>query len=170
MATPMMPDAPEPQNRMMAPQGAQGPQMVPPGMMPGPNAMQGGPPPGMPPGPPGAPPGPPPSKAQIDEARQHVGAIVNGLLSLVKKPRGDLTKKDVYDAASTMIAEGAFPTPASKQELVVHLANLPDDEAGIRKFVGQFLLQTAQVQEQFHAAHGATASPNPALAQGAMNA
>ena len=114
-----------------------------------PGAMQG-PPGGMPPGPPQ----PPPTPEQLKTARTHIGAIVNGLRDLVNKPRGDLTKKDVFDAAADMISKGAFPTPESKQDLIVHLANLPDDERGLRTAIGGLLLQTGGVQDAIHQMHG----------------
>ncbi len=116
-------------------------------------------------GPPVAPPGPangippqmppPPSPEEIKTLRQHVGAVVDGLRSLAAKPRGDLTKKDVFDAASEMIAKGAFPTPEAKQGLIGELAKLPDDEADLRKAIGGLLLQTSATQQAFHAMHGA---------------
>lgn len=139
----MIPSAPEPQNRMMTPSG--GPPMSQPGQQSmGPNAMQAAP----------AAPAMPPTQDQVDEARTHIGAVVDGLIKAASKPRGELTKKDVFDAASDMIANGAFPTPASKQELIVHLAKMPDDEQGLRKAIGQFLLQTSAVRSQFMKTHG----------------
>lgn len=151
--TPMMPDAPEPQNRMMAPampaQGPVGGMGAPNGMMSPPNAMQA-------PAPPAA---PPPSQAQIIEARQHAGAVVNGLAELTAKPRGDLSKKDVFDAASDMIAKGAFPSPSSKQELIAHLAGLPEDEPGLRKALGMFLLQASANRAKLHEVHGDGSAP-----------
>lgn len=146
----MMPEAP-PGAAAMPPQSA--PQAgAPPGaMMPPPNAMMG---------PQGAPagaqptPGPPPTKAQIDEARKHSNTLVHGLMSLVGKPRGELTKDDVFKEASDMIAKGAFPTPSSRQALVVELAGLPDDEPGLRKALGAHLLAVSAARQQFHGAFG----------------
>lgn len=142
MATPMMPDAPEPQNRMMAPQA----EMAAPAMAAGPNAMMAAPQ--------EAPAATPPTAEQVTEARQHLGAIVAALSKVASKPRGHLTKKDVYDAASDMIAEGGFPTAQSKQDLVVQLAKMPDDEPGIRSAIGRMLLRVTAVRSQFHQVHG----------------
>ena len=96
-----------------------------------------------------------PSPDEIKMHRQHVGAIVDGLRSLAAKPRGDLTKKDVFDAASEMIAKGAFPTPEAKQILIGELAKLPEDEPDLRKAIGGLLLQTSQTQQMLHQAFGA---------------
>lgn len=162
--TPIMPEAPQPPNRMMAPQGAG---MAPDGFGPGaapmaaPNAM-------MAPGGAPVPPGPPPTPEEIMQSRKHVGVIMDGLLSLTSKPRGDLTKKDVFEAASEMIAKGAFPTPDSRQDLVVRLAALPDDEVDLRKALGQMLLGVASARGQLHETFGPgdQAAPMP----GAPNA
>ena len=143
--TPLMPDAPAPQNAMMQPPGgtpAGG--MAPGGMMPPPNAMMA----------PQAAPAPAPSPAEIAEARKHLGAIMDALTSVASKPRGDLTKKDVFDAAAEMIAKGGFPTATSRQSLIVTLANMPDDEPALRKEIGRMMLRVAQVREAFHGVHG----------------
>src|ERR1700677_2159529 len=150
----MMPEAPPgAQALMQAPQGA--PQGGPSAgaMMPPPNAMMG------PQQAPAATPGPPPTKAQIDEARKHSNAIVSGLMSLTSKPRGELTKDDVFKEASDMISKGAFPTPSSRQALVVELAQLPDDEPGLRKALGAFLLQTSAARQHFHGVFGTGEAP-----------
>ncbi len=137
-----------PQNRFMLPQD--GPPAGAPmagGIMPPQNAM-------MAPGAAPAPPAPPPSPEQVDEARKHLGAIMGALTSVAKTPRGELTKKDVFDAAAEMIAKGGFPTPASRQSLVVTLANMPDDEPSLRKEIGRMMLRVAEVQGAFHQVHG----------------
>lgn len=147
MNTPM-PDAPP--NAMMGPQG--GPQALPSAMSGAPpNMMMGAQPQQAPRGPVPTPPTP----DEINQARKHSNAIVSGLLELTSKPKGDLTKDDVFKAASEMIAKGAFPTSATRQGLVVELAKLPDDEPSLRKALGMFLLQTSAVRSQFHALHGA---------------
>ena len=115
------------------------------GMMQGPQ----GPPMGGP-----MPPPVPPAPEQLKTARTHIGAVISGLRSLVDRPRGDLTKKDVFEAAAEMIAKGAFPTPESKQALVVQLAQMPDDEPDIRQMLGGMLLQTSHVQSAIHSMHG----------------
>lgn len=102
----------------------------------------------------GAPPPPPPSPEKVLEARKHVNAVLSGLTGLAAKPKGDLTKKDVYDAASEMLAKGAFPTQESKQQLITELAKLPDDEPKLRKVIGQLLLQVGGAREAFHGAFG----------------
>jgi hypothetical protein len=159
----MMPDAPPgAQALMQAPQGAPQPQAGAGAMMAPPNAMMG---PQQAPGAPQAPPGPPPTKAQIDEARKHSNAIVSGLMSLTSKPKGELTKDDVFKEASDMISKGAFPTPSSRQALIVELANLPDDEAGLRKALGAHLLAASAARQQFHGVFGTgapAATQNPA--------
>lgn len=129
------------------PPPAAGGQMMPPQA---PNAM------GAPPGGGGGPslPAPPPTPDMINTARTHIGAIVSGLTGVLAKPRGELTKKDVFDAASEMIARGAFPTPESKQMLISELANLPDDEPDLRRALGTLLLQTADMKHRIHAMHG----------------
>lgn len=107
---------------------------------------------GMPPPPAAAaampgPPPKPPTPQELRTARAHIDAIVAGLTGLVTKPRGELHKKDVFDAASEMIAKGAFPTPESKQQLIGELAQMPDDEMGIRKALGGLLMQAATVEQ-----------------------
>lgn len=96
----------------------------------------------------------PPNPEQIKTARTHVGAIVDGLTGVLGKAKGELTKKDVFDAASEMIAHGAFPTPESKQALIGELAKLPDDEADLRKALGALLLQSADVKHRITVMHG----------------
>lgn len=88
-----------------------------------------------------------PSSQEMKAARAHIDAIVSGLKGLVTRPKGDLTKKDVFDAASEMIAKGAFPTAESKQGLIGELANLPDDEMGLRKALGGLLMQTSATSD-----------------------
>lgn len=92
-----------------------------------------------------------------DIARGHrvLDATMQGLIKLVSMPKGDLTKKDVFDEASAMIAHGAFPEPEDKQHLIVALASLPDDEDGIRKALGKQLVSLSQFQGQYHTVHGA---------------
>ena len=89
---------------------------------------------------------------------------MDGLIALVSKPKGDLTKKDVFDEASTMIAKGAFPTPESKQQLITALANLPDDEMDIRKFLGKQLLALSTFRNHMHNSFG----PPQGAAQNAL--
>ncbi len=120
-----------------------------------PSALMGAGPPMPAPGAGNGMPAAPPSPAEIKMHRQHVGAIVDGLRALAATPRGDLTKKDVFDAASEMIAKGAFPTPEAKQVLIGELAKLPDDEAGLRRAIGGLLLQTSATQQALHQAFGA---------------
>lgn len=121
--------------------------------------MMGG---GGPPAPPvaaAAPAGPPPTPQQLRTARAHIDAIVHGLTGLVTKPRGELHKKDVFDAASEMIAKGAFPTSESKQQLIGELARLPDDEPGIRKALGGLLMQASAVERGLGQAEQSLAPP-----------
>lgn len=148
MNTPM-PDAPPgAQNAMMAPQAPQGmPQPQ------APNMMMGGAP-GIPPAA-QLPQGAPPTPEEIATSRKHVGAIMEGLSHLTSMPRGDLTKNDVFKAASEMIAKGAFPTSAARQQLVVGLANLPEDEPSLRKALGGMLLRVADARQQLHGVFGA---------------
>jgi hypothetical protein len=94
------------------------------------------------------PPPRPPTPQEMRTARAHIDAIIEGLTGLVTKPRGELTKKDVFDAASEMIAKGAFPTPESKQGLIGELARIPDDEMGMRKALGALLMQSAMVEQR----------------------
>lgn len=176
--TPLMPDAPQagaqagaqasgPQNALMRPQGGPpGGGGMPGGMMPPQNALmaQGAPPA----------PAPPPSPEQVAEARKHLGAIMGALTKVAATPRGDLTKKDVFDAAAEMIARGGFPTAASRQSLIVTLANMPDDEPDLRKAIGRMMLRVAQVSDAFRGVHGAgesaPLSASPPQAMGAPNA
>lgn len=111
---------------------------------------------------PGAPFAPPPQGQAPDEpspqekglVKQRTGAVLDGLLALVAKPRGELTKKAVFDQAADMIARGAFPTPEAKQGLIVKLANLPDDEQQLRQALGQMALQIASIHHAVHTAWG----------------
>lgn len=95
-----------------------------------------------------------PSQEDIDKGHRAVEAVMDGLINLVSKPKGDLTKKDVFNESSNMIAHGAFPTPEAKQGLIGELANLPDDEDGIRKILGQHLLSTATFRNHMRTAFG----------------
>ena len=77
--TPVMPEAP--QNRLMQPQGGPPAPAGPPGgMMPPQNALMA--PPGAP-----APAAPPPSPEEVQEARKHLGAIMDALSSVASQAR-----------------------------------------------------------------------------------
>jgi len=91
----------------------------------------------------------------IAKGHKALDASITGLIKLVSMPKGELTKKDVYDEASTMISHGAFPTPEDKQSLIGALAKLPDDEEGIRKALGTQLLAASQFQDKYHSHFGA---------------
>lgn len=160
MNTPM-PDAPP--NAMMGPQGppAGGGGVPQPQGGPAPNMMMGGPQ-GAFQGAPASPQGPPPTPEEIATSRKHVGAIIDGLVHLTSTPRGELTKDDVFKAASDMIAKGAFPTSAARQQLVVGLAKLPDDEPSLRKALGGMLLRVADARQQLHGVFGAGEAQAPA--------
>lgn len=95
------------------------------------------------------------SPEQIADARKHSAAVVNGLSSLTSKPQGELTKQDVFGAASDMIAKGAFSTPDSKQQLVQALTQLPNDEPSLRQALGTLLLQSSANLAKLHEIHGA---------------
>ena len=97
----------------------------------------------------GAPAAPAPSPEQIASARGELGVVMRSLQGLAAKPKGSLSKRDVYDAVADMIGQGAFSTPQAKQQLVAMLAEIPDDEAAIRQAVGQKLLGVAQMTEGF---------------------
>lgn len=109
----------------------------------GPQMPQGGAP-GQPQG------APTPDPAQIADARAHMGVMMKGLLGLAAMPPGSLTKQAVFNAMGEMIANGAFSTPQSKQQLVAEMAQMPDDESAIRRTIGQHLLQMSQMRQQFH--------------------
>lgn len=128
-------------------QGQSGPQIAPPQQPPA-NAFQGAPQQQAPQQ------GPPPNPEDIANGHKAVDATMDGLIKLVSLPKGDLTKKEVFDGVSEMIARGAFPTPESKQKLIGGLANLPDDEQGIRKLLGQMLLGVATFRNHMHNAFG----------------
>ena len=100
---------------------------------------------------------------EISKGHQSVDAVMDGLINLVSKPKGELTKKDVFDSSSDMIAKGAFPTPEAKQALIGELANLPDDEECIRKVLSDHLLATATFRNHFHNAFGPPQEPQEAL-------
>lgn len=91
---------------------------------------------------------------QIAQARAHAAAITKALMGLAAKPKGALSKEDLFNAAGDMIAEGAFPTPQAKQQLVAELAKVPDEEGAIRQMVGAHLLRLAQAREAFHQQFG----------------
>lgn len=92
---------------------------------------------------------------EIAKGHKALEATLSGLIKLVSLPQGELTKKEVYDEASEMIAHGAFPGPEEKQQLIAALAGLPNDEEGIRKALGKQLLATSEFQGHYHAALGA---------------
>lgn len=129
----MPPQAMSPQNNMLGQQGAP-PQGVPPQGVP-PQVASPMPPQGM----------SPQTRAidakQLAEAQKHVQTVLSGLNKLAQLPRGELTKKSVFDSVSTMLAKGAFPTPESKQALIVHLSGLPDDEIALRQMVGKLIFE-----------------------------
>lgn len=93
-----------------------------------------------------------PTPEDFAQARQHMTAVMQGLLDLASRPQGSISKRDLYNAAGEMIAQGAFPTPEAKQQLVAQLAQMPDDEASIRKAIGQQLLQMGVAAEQLDVA------------------
>ena len=95
-----------------------------------------------------------PQPDEIANGHKAVEATMDGLIKLVSLPKGELTKKHVFDSVSEMIARGAFPTPESKQMLIGELAKLPDDEPSIRKELGKFLLSTATFRNHMHNAFG----------------
>lgn len=102
-----------------------------------------------------------PNPNDIANGHKAVDATMDGLIKLVSTPKGDLTKKDVFDSVSDMIARGAFPTPEAKQQLIGELANLPPDEDGIRKILGKHLLAVATFRNHMHDAFGPPQSTNP---------
>jgi hypothetical protein len=87
-----------------------------------------------------------PTKEQIKTQQRHTNVMVDVLTHLLGTPTGDLTKKDVFDGAADAIAKGAFPTPESQQQLIVEMANLPDDDPGLRKALSALLLQSATLK------------------------
>lgn len=95
------------------------------------------------------------SPDEISGGHRAIDAAMEGLLKLVSLPKGELTKKEVFDEASSMIAHGAFPTQEDKQQLIGALANLPDKEEEIRKSLGQFLLGLSTLRDHYHNAYGA---------------
>lgn len=95
-----------------------------------------------------------PSPEEIAQARNDVAAMTKHLTALAMKPKGSLSKEDVFNAAADMIADGAFATPQAKQGLVAELAQLPDDESAIRAAVGQHLLFLAHAQDRMHSTFG----------------
>lgn len=145
--------APPPANA----EGAQGPPPQTNGVMPppgAPNAMMGPPGAAAPPmGVPQAAPALPPTADDLKQARKHAGAMIDGLMGVLGLPPGKLTKKDVFDAASEMIAKGAFPTSESKQMLIKEMANLPDEEPALRKSLGAFLLNVAVAKSKVDKAY-----------------
>lgn len=96
----------------------------------------------------------PPSPEELGQARADVKAMTAGLMSLAAKPKGSLSKQDVYNAAADMIGQGAFSTPQAKQGLVAELAQMPDDETAIRQIIGQHLMFLAHAQDRIHATYG----------------
>lgn len=95
-----------------------------------------------------------PQQEEIVGGHKALEAVMNGLIKLVSLPKGELTKKHVFDGVSDMIASGGFPSPESKQQLIGELAKLPDDEESIRKSLGEYLMHTAMFQNHFHNAFG----------------
>lgn len=124
------------QNMLMATTGPQA--MATPG---GPQAMPSGPPQIDP--------------AQLLDARNHMGVMMRSLLALTAKPKGSLSKQDVFNSAADMIADGAFSTPMAKQQLVAEIAQMPDDESAIRQAIGGHLLKLAQSRDLIHQHFGA---------------
>lgn len=108
-----------------------------------------------------------PQPEDISNGHKAVDAVMDGLIKLVSMPKGDLTKKDVFDEASTMISRGAYPTPESKQQLIGQLAKLPADEEDIRQMLGQYLLAVSTFRNHMHNAFGPPdAAPEAAIQQG----
>lgn len=111
----------------------------------------------------------PQDPSDIATGHKAVDATMDGLIKLVSLPKGELTKKHVFDGASEMIARGAFPTPEARQQLIGELANLPEDEPGIRKELGKYLLGVAEFRNHMHAAFGAPQeTPSPLQQMGAQ--
>jgi hypothetical protein len=95
------------------------------------------------------------TEEEIAKGHNALDVAMNGLIKLVSLPQGELTKKDVFDEASTMIAHGAYPDQDDKQHLITALAKLPNDEEGIRQALGKQLLAMSQFQQQYHSVFGA---------------
>jgi len=91
-----------------------------------------------------------PDPAQLADARTHVAAMLKGLSGLAAKPPGSLSKRDVFNAAADMIAEGAFSTPQAKQQLVAEIAQMPDDESAIRQAIGGHILRLSATRQAIH--------------------
>lgn len=147
-------------NKLFQQTTAAGPQLAallqtrtPPGASPQPpqSAPQGMPPQGMPPQ--TAPPSY--SREEVDGHRNTLGVIHDALFELAQKPKGSLSKQDLYNAVADMIAGGAFSGKGEKEAIVAQLAQMPDDEAAIRQVVGQKLLRLASVREAYHQHFGA---------------
>lgn len=102
-----------------------------------------------------------PHPDEIMGGHKAVDATMDGLIELVSLPKGELTKKHVFDSVSEMIAKGAFPTPEAKKQVIGELANLPDEEQGIRKVLGQYLLSVATFRNHMHSAFGPPQEVNP---------
>lgn len=106
-----------------------------------------------------------PTSDEIASGHQAVDATMDGLIKLVSLPKGELTKKHVFDSVSEMIARGAFPTPEAKQQLIGELANLPEEEGAIRKELGKYLLSVATFRNHMHNAFGPPQSVTSPLQQ-----
>ena len=83
--------------------------------------------------------------AELQQAHQHLGIVTKTILGLIAKPK--VTKKDIQSAAADMIAEGAFPDSQGRQQLIMDMSKLPDDEAALRQYLGQHLMGFATAQQ-----------------------
>lgn len=92
-------------------------------------------------------------------AHSTLKAVMDGLMSVATKPKGALSKQDVFNAVAEMIANGAFSTPQEKQAIVAQLAQMPDEEGAIRQMVGQKLLRVANLRDLMHQ-HYPPGAPN----------
>lgn len=90
------------------------------------------------------------SPQQLSDARVHMAVMMKDLAALAAKPPGSLSKQDLFNAAAEMIAQGAFSTPQSRQQLVAQIAQIPDNETAIRQAIGGHLMQLVRAQDLIH--------------------
>lgn len=86
---------------------------------------------------------------QIDAAHSQIKVVSEGLMGLASRPKGSLSKRDLYNAVGEMIAQGAFSTPEAKQQLLAQLSEIPDDEKAIRQAIGERLIRMGDFHQRF---------------------
>ncbi len=112
----------------------------------------------MPNEPEAAPASPQHSPEDISKSHDILDHYFNALVGLAGKP--ELTKKDIFGAAADLLGKGAFSAPEQQAAMMKQMMALPDDEQGLRAFVGQQILGVSEAKGHMETAFGPRIMPD----------